>query len=72
MGRRTLAELLHLAAGLGVTAAVFRAAAWSYPVGRGTVRWVGWATMLVVLAMSIPPLRRARRVDRLQRRSDAA
>ena len=72
MGRRTLAELLHLAAGLGVTAAVFAAGAWSYPVGRGTVRWVGWATMLVVMAMGIGPLLRARRADQAIAGSDAA
>ncbi len=64
IGRRTLAELLHLAAGLGVTAAVFAAGAWSYPVGAATVRLIGWATMLVVLGMGVGPLRRAWLADR--------
>ncbi|WP_174296406.1 hypothetical protein [Sphingomonas bacterium] len=72
LGLRTLAELLHLAAGLTVTAAVFAAGAWSYPVGRGTVRGVGWGTMLVVLAMGIGPLRRAWRQDRSSSRGDLA
>ena len=66
MGRRTLVELLHLAAGLGVTAAVFAAGAWSYPVGAATVQAVGWATMLVVFGMGVAPLRRAWRADRAQ------
>ena len=64
MGRRTFVELLHLAAGLGVTAAVFGAGAWSYPVGAATVQAVGWGTMLVVFGMSVGPLRQAWRADR--------
>ena len=57
--RRLLAELLHLLLGLIVTAALFRAFAWAYPVGAETIRAVGWATMAAVLAMGAGPLMRA-------------
>ncbi len=64
MGRRTLVELLHLAAGVAITALVFAGAAWAYPQGGETLRWVGLATMVVVVAMSIAPLRLAFAADR--------
>lgn len=70
MGRRTLIELLHLAAGLGATAAVFAAGAWSYPVGARTVWAVGWVTMGAVLAMSVGPLRNAWLADHGRNGSD--
>jgi hypothetical protein len=59
MKRAVAAEGLHMLAGLVVTAAIFAAAAWSYPQGAGTIWWIGTATMAVVLAMSIAALRRA-------------
>jgi hypothetical protein len=64
--RRTLAELLHLAAGLALTVLIFRLAAWSYPLGRETIGLVGWGAAVVVLAMAIDPLRRAWAADRRQ------
>jgi hypothetical protein len=47
-----------------VTFAVFRVAAWSYPIGRGVIGKVGWATLLLVLVMGAGPLRDAWRADR--------
>lgn len=57
-------ELLQLVTGLAVTALVFAAGAWSYPIGRATVWRVGWATMAVVLVMGAPAVVRAWRSGR--------
>ena len=64
MGRRSLIELFHLVLGVAVTAALFEAAAWAYPIGAGTILGVGWATTAVVLAMALAPLVRAWRAER--------
>ncbi len=67
MPRRTLIELLHLAAGLAATAVIARTAAWAYPQGRETLYIVGWCSAVVVLAMAFGPLRRAWYADRSER-----
>ena len=64
MTPRVTVELLHLAAGLVVTTALFAAAIWSYPQARGDFHLVGAATLVAVLVMGIGPVRRARRADR--------
>ncbi len=64
MTRAVLVELLHLAAGLLLTFALFRAAIWSYPQGAGSLEPVSWATMLAVLAMSVPAVTKAARQPR--------
>jgi hypothetical protein len=64
MGSRTLTEGLHLAAGLAVTVAVFRVAAWAYPFGGEVIDKVGWGTLALVLVMGAVPLRDAWRADR--------
>ena len=65
--RRTAIELLHLAAGVVVTAAMFRAAAWAYPPADADFRWVGGATLAAVMAMGVRPLRGAWRADHEER-----
>ena len=64
MGRASLTELFHLAFGMALTIALFRAAAWAYPIGAGTILGVGWGTTAVVLAMAVGPLVRAWRDER--------
>ena len=64
MNRAVVAELLHLAAGLLLTLALFRAAIWSYPQGAGSLEPVCLLTMLAMLAMSVPALIRAARQPR--------
>jgi len=65
---RTLVELLHIAAGLMATALIVAVATWSYPLGRETIRLVGWATAVAVVAMGVGPLRRAWTADRGRQR----
>ena len=50
--------------GVVVTAALFDAAAWAYPVGAETILAVGWATTAAVLAMAVGPFVRALKADR--------
>jgi hypothetical protein len=64
MVRAVAVELIHLAAGLVATQAIFRAAIWSYPQGAGSLEPVSWAVMLAVLAMSVPELVKAARKAR--------
>ena len=61
---RVLLELLHLAAGLVATAAIFGAAAWAYPQGHATIWNIGFVTMAAVAGMSIPQFRDAWAGDR--------
>ena len=61
MGRPRATELLHLAAGLVLTAAIFASAARAYPIGRDTIHAVGWGAGAVVLAMGAGPVWRALR-----------
>jgi hypothetical protein len=64
MNRAVAVELLHLAAGMMLTLAIFRAGIWAYPQGANSLEPVGWATALAVLAMSVPELIKAARKPR--------
>jgi hypothetical protein len=64
MGRRSLTELFHLGLGVVVTATLFEAAAWAYPIGADTILAVGWVTTAAVPAMAAGPLWRAIRAER--------
>jgi hypothetical protein len=64
MNRAVAIELLHLAAGLMLTLAIFRAGIWAYPQGADALVPVSWATMLAVLAMSVPEVAKAYRKPR--------
>ncbi len=59
MPRRTIIEVLHIAAGLVVALTMTWAAAWSYPLGFEVIWWCGAAAMLATVAMGLGPLRRA-------------
>lgn len=63
MPKRTLIELAHVVAGLIATALITKAAIWAYPLGRDTLRIVGWCTIALVLVMAVAPLRRAWAID---------
>ncbi len=56
----TARELAWGLLGLGVTALVFRGAAWSYPQGEGTIWWVGAGTMMAVAALGARAVWRVR------------
>jgi hypothetical protein len=64
MNRAVLVELIHLAAGLMATQAIFRAGMWAYPQGAGSLESVSWVVMLAVLAMSVPEVMKAARKPR--------
>ncbi len=64
MVRAVMIEIVHLVVGLVATAAIFRAAIWSYPQGTDSLEPVSWAVMLAVLAMSVPELMKAARKPR--------
>ena len=64
MGRATLVELLHMAAGLMAAAALTTAVAWAYPLGRVVIGWCGAAAMVATVLMGLGPLRRAIAADR--------
>lgn len=64
MNKAVAVELLHLAAGLALTLAIFRAGVWAYPQGEDSLDPVGWATMLAVFAMSVPEVVKAARKPR--------
>ena len=61
MPRALAIEVAHLVIALGVTIALFWAAAWAYPQGRDTIWAVGWVTAGVVVILQIPPILRAGR-----------
>ncbi len=61
--RRTLVEILHIAIGLGATAAIVAASAWAYPLARTEIRLTGLACAVVVLLLGFRPVRRAWRED---------
>jgi hypothetical protein len=67
MGRRTVIELLHVAAGLLAAAAIAAAAAWAYRPGAEVIWWCGGAAQLVTILLGIGPLRRAWAADRRER-----
>lgn len=61
---RTLAEILHIVAGLAATWLIVALSAWGYPPGAGTIRIVGMAAAVIVAAMGVGPVRRAWGQDR--------
>jgi hypothetical protein len=61
--RRTLIELLHIAAGVIGTALIASLAAWAVPLSRQVIWDVAYVAMLVVIFMGIRPLRVAWRAD---------
>jgi len=67
MGRATLVEVLHIAAGLAAAAALTYAAAWAYPLGREVIWWCGAGAMVATVVMGLGPLRRAHAADRGRR-----
>ena len=54
-------EIGWSALGLGVTALVFKGAAWSYPQGADTIWLVGAATLVAVGALGARDIWRVRR-----------
>ena len=62
--QRTLTEMLHLAAAVVTTAALFAGGAWGYPQGRATIWAIGYVTMAAVALLSLPALLRAMAADR--------
>ncbi|QNE31521.1 hypothetical protein F1C10_05945 [Sphingomonas sp. NBWT7] len=64
MNRAVAIELVHLAAGLMLTLAIFRAGVWAYPQGADSLEPVGWVTMLAIVAMSVPEIAKAARKSR--------
>ena len=62
--KRTLYELLHIAAGVVGTALLASAAAWGVPRSGRAIWDVAYVVMVVVAVMGIRPLRLAWRADR--------
>ncbi|MEG3174669.1 hypothetical protein U1872_00390 [Sphingomonas sp. RB3P16] len=67
IGRRTLIELLHIAAGVLGAAVIAYGAAWSLPHEAATIWGVSFGMMAVVVLMGVRPLRLAWRADRARR-----
>ena len=63
MPRRTFVEILHIAIGLGATAAIVAASAWAYPLARWEIEVTGLACAVVVVLLGIRPVRRAWSAD---------
>ena len=61
--KRTLYELLHIAAGLIGTALIAWVAAWSVPYATQSIWQVAIVAMVVVAFMGVRPLRLAWRAD---------
>jgi len=61
--KRTLYELLHIAAGVVGTALLASAAAWGVPKSSGAIWDVAYVAMAAVAFMGIRPLRLAWRAD---------
>ena len=72
MGPRALTELFHLLVGVVLTATLFEAAVWAYPIGAGTILAVGWITIAAVTAMAVGPLARAWQLDRNARHASTS
>jgi hypothetical protein len=72
MGRRTVIELLHVAAGLMAAAAIAGTVAGADPLGREVIWWCGAAAQAATLAMAVGPLRRAWAADQSARRERRA
>jgi len=66
--KRTLYELLHIAAGLVGTALLASGAAWGVPGARYDIWLVAYIAMAVVALMGVRPLRLAWRADREAKR----
>ena len=62
--KRTLYELLHIAAGIIGTAVIASVAAWGVPISTRAIWDVAYVAMAVVAFMGIRPLRLAWRADR--------
>ncbi len=61
--KRTIIELLHLAAGLIGTALIAALSAWAVPNQEDTIWMVAVGAMLIVAFMAVRPLRLAWRAD---------
>ena len=61
---RTLVELLHLLFGILATGVLASLASWSVPNARDSITVVAWVVVAVIVAMDVPPLRRAWARDR--------
>ena len=64
MGRRTVTELLHLAAGLVMVLLFAWLASWAVPLAAGDIWVVAMVAVLAVGFMGIRPLRLAMAADR--------
>lgn len=64
VGRRTLIEIFFIVAGLVMAGLLTHAAIWAYPLGLEPILWSGIGGMVATVAMGLPPLRRAIRLDR--------
>ena len=69
--KRTIIELLHLAAGLVGTALIASLSAWSVPNQEDTIWTVAFGAMLIVAFMGVRPLRLAWRADMARRQPRA-
>ena len=67
IGRRTLIELLHIAAGLLGAAVIAYGAVWALPHAASPIWEVALGMMAVIVLMGLPPLRLAWRADRARR-----
>lgn len=64
IGRRTLIELLHIAAGVIGAAVIAYGAVWALPHAASPIWEVAFGMMAVIVLMGLPPLRIAWRADR--------
>lgn len=67
VGRRTLIELLHIAAGVIGAAVIAYGAVWALPHAASPIWEVTVGMMAVIVLMGLPPLRLAWRADRAER-----
>lgn len=67
IGRRTLIELLHIAAGVIGAAVIAYGAVWSLPHAASPIWEVAFGMMVVIVLMGLPSLRLAWRADRARR-----
>jgi hypothetical protein len=64
IGRRTLIELLHIAAGVIGAAVIAYGAVWALPHAASPIWEVAFGMMAVIVFMGVRPLRMAWRADR--------
>lgn len=67
IGRRTLIELLHIAAGVIGTAVIAYGAVWALPHAASPIWEVACGMMAVIVLMGLPSLRLAWRADLARR-----